>query len=95
MNRERFMNATTPDERSEKEGQAREPWELSCEELSDEDLESIIGGRGLEAGLEAGLEVTEALLVVTIDILAPVLAILGVFIDSRALSQSVDNRRYE
>ncbi len=33
------MNTTTPDERNEKEGLAREPRELSSEEL-----ESIIGG---------------------------------------------------
>ena len=39
VNREHIMNTTTPDERSEKEGLAREPRELSSEEL-----ESIIGG---------------------------------------------------
>jgi len=43
------MNTTTPSERSDKEGLAREPRELSCEEiepreLSCEELESIIGG---------------------------------------------------
>ncbi len=43
VNREHIMNTTTPDERSEKEGLAREPRELSSEEL-----ESIIGGVGLE-----------------------------------------------
>jgi hypothetical protein len=37
------MNTTTPDERREKEGLAREPRELSSEEL-----ESIIGGVGIE-----------------------------------------------
>ena len=36
------MNTTTPDERSEKDGLAREPRELSSEEL-----ESIIGGVGI------------------------------------------------
>jgi len=36
------MNTTTPDERSEKDGLAREPRELSSEEL-----ESIIGGASL------------------------------------------------
>jgi len=41
MNR---VNTTTPSERSEKEGLAREPRELSCEEL-----ESIIGGVAVEA----------------------------------------------
>jgi len=41
------MNTTTPDERSEKEGLAREPRELSSEEL-----ESIIGGVGIELGSE-------------------------------------------
>ncbi len=39
------MNTTTPDERSEKDGLAREPRELSSEEL-----ESIIGGVGIEIG---------------------------------------------
>ena len=44
------MNTTTPDERNEKEGLAREPRELSIKELesirelSSEELESIIGG---------------------------------------------------
>ena len=49
------MNTTTPDERSEKEGLAREPRELSSEELrelSSEELESIIGGVGIELGSE-------------------------------------------
>ena len=41
VNREHIINTTTPDERSEKEGLAREP-----RELSSEDLESIIGGVG-------------------------------------------------
>jgi hypothetical protein len=41
VNREHIMNTTTPDERSEKDGLAREPRELSSEEL-----ESIIGGVG-------------------------------------------------
>jgi hypothetical protein len=45
VNREHIMNTTTPDERSEKEGLAREPRELSSEEL-----ESIIGGVGIEWG---------------------------------------------
>ena len=47
MNREHVMNTTTPDERSEKDGLAREPRELSSEEL-----ESIIGG--VEVGLGIG-----------------------------------------
>ena len=41
------MNTTTPSERSEKEGLAPEPGELSSEELvelSSEELEKIIGG---------------------------------------------------
>jgi hypothetical protein len=50
VNREHIMNTTTPDtpekrqedERSEKDGLAREPRELSSEEL-----ESIIGGVGI------------------------------------------------
>jgi hypothetical protein len=41
------MNTTTPDERSEKDGLAREPRELSSEEL-----ESIIGG--VEVGIGIG-----------------------------------------
>ncbi len=41
MNR---VKTTTPSSRSEKEGLAREPRELSCEEL-----ESIIGGVAVEA----------------------------------------------
>jgi hypothetical protein len=41
------MNTTTPDERSEKDGLAREPRELSSEEL-----ESIIGG--VEVGIGTG-----------------------------------------
>ena len=41
------MNTTTPDERSEKDGLAREPRELSSDEL-----ESIIGGVGIEIGSE-------------------------------------------
>ena len=43
VNREHILNTTTPEERSEKEGLAREPRELSSEEL-----ESIIGGVGVE-----------------------------------------------
>jgi hypothetical protein len=52
VNREHIMNTTTPDERSEKDGLAREPRELSSEEL-----ESIIGGVGI--GIEIGGEATD------------------------------------
>lgn len=45
VNREHIMNTTTPDERSEKDGLARE-----LRELSSEELESIIGGSGGEWG---------------------------------------------
>ena len=47
MNIKHGMNTTTPSERSEKEGLAPEPRELSSEELvelSSEELERIIGG---------------------------------------------------
>jgi hypothetical protein len=47
MNIKHGMNTTTPSERSEKEGLAPEPRELSSEELvelSSEELESIKGG---------------------------------------------------
>ena len=47
MNMKGRMNTTTPSERSEKEGLAPEPRELSSEELvelSSEELERIIGG---------------------------------------------------
>ena len=50
MNREHFMNTTNPEERSEKEGLAREARELSSEEpreLSSEELESITAGLGI------------------------------------------------
>jgi hypothetical protein len=46
VNREHIMNTTTPDERSEKDGLAREPRELSSEEL-----ESIIGGSEVGIGI--------------------------------------------
>jgi hypothetical protein len=46
VNREHIMNTTTPDERSEKDGLAREPRELSSEEL-----ESIIGGSEVGNGI--------------------------------------------
>ena len=52
MNIKHGMNTTTPSERSEKEGLAPEPRELSSEELvelSSEELESIIGGVAVEA----------------------------------------------
>jgi len=45
------MNTTTPDERSEKDGLAREPRELSSEEL-----ESIIGGVEVGLGIGSGME---------------------------------------
>jgi len=48
------MNTTTPDERSEKEGLAREPRELSSEEL-----ESIIGGVEVGIGIGSGMEEVE------------------------------------
>ena len=46
VNREHIMNTTTPDKRSEKDGLAREPRELSSEEL-----ESIIGGSEVGIGI--------------------------------------------
>jgi hypothetical protein len=46
VNREHIMNTTTPDERSEKDGLARE-----LRELSSEELESIIGGSEVGIGL--------------------------------------------
>jgi hypothetical protein len=51
VNREHIMNTTTPDERSEKDGLAREPRELSSEEL-----ESIIGGVEVGIGVKKILE---------------------------------------
>jgi len=54
LNREHIMNTTTPDERSEKEGLAREPRELSSEEL-----ESIIGGVEVGIGIGSGMEEVE------------------------------------
>jgi aspartyl-tRNA synthetase len=51
VNREHIMNTTTPDERSEKDGLAREPRELSSEEL-----ESIIGGVEVGSGVKKILE---------------------------------------
>ena len=51
VNREHIMNTTTPDERSEKDGLAREPRELSSEEL-----ESIIGGVEVGLGIGSGME---------------------------------------
>jgi len=57
VNREHIMNITTPaDERSEKEGQAREPRELSSEEL-----ESIIGGVGVELSVAASNPIVQGL----------------------------------
>jgi hypothetical protein len=50
MNRKHFMNTTNPEERSEKEGLAREPREPLSEEpreLSSEELESITAGLGI------------------------------------------------
>jgi hypothetical protein len=58
VNREHKMNTTTPDERSEKDGLAREPRELSSEEL-----ESIIGGVGI--GIEIGGEATSVVVGLT------------------------------
>ena len=59
VNREHIMNTTTPDEKSEKEGLARnqgnEPRELSSEEL-----ESIIGGSEVGIGIgRSGIEERE------------------------------------
>ena len=55
MNREHVMNTTTPDERSEKEGLARE---LSREELET----SIIGGVAVEAkvGVQSDVQSMES-----------------------------------
>ena len=55
MNREHVMNTTTPDERSEKEGLARE---LSSEELET----SIIGGVAVEAkvGVQSDVQSMES-----------------------------------
>jgi len=50
------MNTTTPHERSEKDGLAREPRELSSEEL-----ESIIGGVEVGIGIGSSTENIEGL----------------------------------
>jgi hypothetical protein len=50
------MNTTTPDERSEKDGLAREPRELSSEEL-----ESIIGGVEVGIGIGSSTENIEGI----------------------------------
>ena len=55
VNREHIMNTTTPDERSEKDGLAREPRELSSEEL-----ESIIGGNIPLKGYAGGVGLVDA-----------------------------------
>jgi hypothetical protein len=58
MNREYFMNTTNPEERSDKEGLAREPRELSSEEpreLSSEELESITAGLGIFDDLQRAI----------------------------------------
>jgi hypothetical protein len=68
MNREHVMNTTTPDERSEKEGLARELSKKSekeglARELSSEELEtSIIGGVAVEAkvGVQSDVQSMES-----------------------------------
>ena len=60
VKREHIMNTTTPDERSEKDGLAREPRELSSEEL-----ESIIGGVGIGIDGEIGGEATSVVVGLT------------------------------
>jgi len=68
MNREHLMNTTTPDERSEKEGLARELSKKSekeglARELSSEELEtSIIGGVAVEAkvGVQSDVQSMES-----------------------------------